>query len=338
MIENKSSRWQERLSYLKSPIFAPIKILYYYFQSIFVFFLSTYFYLFLRKNDNSINQRIKFREYRYSLDDLSFFKSIEVSNLLKAIDRNIKIKETKCKVLDLGCGDGKIFDFIKTKSRIFKKISKNSGMYYGVDISKCDTHNIYDFVYNQNLEEKLKDLKPKSINIIILICVIEHIENIKKLIKNIRYYLKPSGYLIFSSPLPNIESFHPHSKFLRIVGFKQLAYKEEKRLLEQCYHCSVYSKNEWIYFFKNYNLVFHKEFFDSHQNLIFDFLNYDAHAIPELYTYPTIELLKKLKIAPLLLFPAIILRKISIELLLSSKIKNKTYTNTHQVVVFKKLK
>ena len=82
------------------------------------------------------------------------------------------------KLIDLGCND-----------QHNKKASEDSGLeYIGVDIDTCN-FNVDDLPFDDN-----------SIDIIISLAVIEHIENIDFYISQIKRVLKPGGLIYLSTP------------------------------------------------------------------------------------------------------------------------------------------
>ncbi len=125
----------------------------------------------------------------------NFFQKVEGS-VVPSMIKNLLNKKKIKKIIDLGCGDGGIINAISKKYKD-KKIT-------GVDISPRRIKTLkqkfpkYDFYCKDVCSTKLKK---SSFDLIICTQVIEHIENDKKLLKEIYRILKKNGYLYISSVL-----------------------------------------------------------------------------------------------------------------------------------------
>lgn len=103
---------------------------------------------------------------------LRFKKAIELSE--------VKPGE---KVLDLGCGNKKLKEFLP-------KVE-----YLGVDVKK------YNGVLQHNLEKGLpKKIKKQKFDIIFMLEFLEHIENFKSLLKECKKIMSKKGRIIVSTP------------------------------------------------------------------------------------------------------------------------------------------
>lgn len=112
-----------------------------------------------------------------------------------------KVKESKAKnLLDLGCLDG---SFALTVARHLG-ISVS-----GVDLSvdgiklaqqRAEGLGINAHFFQGSIEEELSKLKANSFDIITLFEVIEHLEDVQKVLKLIDRVLKPGGTVLLSTP------------------------------------------------------------------------------------------------------------------------------------------
>ncbi|MHA1268770.1 MAG: class I SAM-dependent methyltransferase [Candidatus Helarchaeota archaeon] len=108
--------------------------------------------------------------------------------------RILELVEKNKKILDVGCGVG----------RLGKYLSKNSDELIGIDINKNDLEKAKKY-YNKTLlidVEKSTDIgvKEKYFDIIIFADILEHLKMPDKLLIEMKKYLKDDGYIIASIP------------------------------------------------------------------------------------------------------------------------------------------
>jgi len=94
------------------------------------------------------------------------------------IFNNFNIIESNKTFLDIGCGDGSLVKYLKSKE---------------IDAVGCDIKDL-------NFENEIFPYKDTSFDYILLYSVIEHINNTEHLILEIRRMLKNSGILIIITP------------------------------------------------------------------------------------------------------------------------------------------
>lgn len=99
-------------------------------------------------------------------------------------------------VLDIGCGNGGIYD-------LFRNRIQN---YYGIDYNSQKIQQLKSQTGNENFFCRDLDTEPIAIeekfDIILMIAVIEHIWNQKFLLGQLVDMLNPSGKLIITTPSP----------------------------------------------------------------------------------------------------------------------------------------
>ncbi|MFN3551297.1 MAG: class I SAM-dependent methyltransferase [Endomicrobiia bacterium] len=103
------------------------------------------------------------------------------------------IPKTNCKILDVGCGTGKLME----------ELLQNGHLVYGIEneptaIEFCKKRGI-EKIQIFNLEENL-NIDNDSFDVITCLDVLEHIEKDENLIKEFKRIVKPSGILILTVP------------------------------------------------------------------------------------------------------------------------------------------
>ena len=133
---------------------------------------------------------------------------IRINYILKQISKikNQKSKNknylNKIKIIDVGCGGGLVCEPL---ARLGAKVS-------GLDFVKKNIQVAKKHAFNENLNINyfVSDINNIKLNerydIILLLEVIEHIDNWKKIINKLNYCLKPGGIIIISSINRNLLS------------------------------------------------------------------------------------------------------------------------------------
>lgn len=119
---------------------------------------------------------------------------VSVGRLDKIVNVIGNLKKNKnIKILDAGCGEGQLL------LEIFNRGYKNI---YGVDITKIALKQAEKRVKAKLSLQNLEDLNFPNEYFDVVICteVIEHVENYKKVIKELKRILKKNGLLIITFP------------------------------------------------------------------------------------------------------------------------------------------
>jgi SAM-dependent methyltransferase len=99
-------------------------------------------------------------------------------------------------VLDLGCGSGQIF------SKYNKKIKRYVGVDYDKTISSNNFRKYPNAIFlHKDLDVENLNLK-YSFDVILMLALVEHIFNQKKLFIEAKKYLKPKGIILITTPSP----------------------------------------------------------------------------------------------------------------------------------------
>ncbi|MFC2010543.1 class I SAM-dependent methyltransferase [Chloroflexota bacterium] len=118
---------------------------------------------------------------------------------------------------------------------------------HGVDISDYAlTHGVEDirqYLYNVNLTEGRLPFQNNTIDIVTAFQLVEHIEDLSHLLKEVYRILKPNGYLFVTTPIPFIDS--KLGQFLLGKGWKRL----------DTTHVNVQSRKYWTSYMKKYGFV-----------------------------------------------------------------------------------
>jgi methionine biosynthesis protein MetW len=112
------------------------------------------------------------------------------------------------KVLDIGCGDGSIRNFLKNPD------------YYGIDGNKKDIQNLAKQKFNAKQADLNKDelpFKKEKFDFVLMLDILEHVANPKKLLLEAKKRLNSTGKII--TTLPN--DYHILNK-LRFILNKHL--------------------------------------------------------------------------------------------------------------------
>ena len=118
------------------------------------------------------------------------------SNYMTRIRLNKALPYVKGSVLDLGCGDARVLEYLANKIEL----------YYGIEhtqqwIDKLKKRYPKNNFLCLDLDEDGLDIDTKF-DTVLLLAIIEHIYNQKHLAKEILKKLKPDGKIIITTPTP----------------------------------------------------------------------------------------------------------------------------------------
>ena len=142
------------------------------------------------------------------------------------------------KILDVGCGDGRMLDFIRQRSMA-------DYSYTGIDL--CEEAIALARVLNGGGKFLSKDIKEidETFDIVLLIEVLEHIpdSDVSSFLRGVKNTLNEKGSLILSVPTSNVPV---HPKHYRHYGEKELVEVLEKEgfVVDRLHYVSPRSK--WL--------------------------------------------------------------------------------------------
>lgn len=182
----------------------------------------------------------------YLLPSDQLFRGIELKLLKEKANSYLN---QKGKILDLGCGDGRI-----------AKILFNRKVDYGLDISQkaldsAEEKNIYKSLISAKAENI--PLKDNSIDLVFSNCTIEHIKNLETVLGEVKRVLKKNGGFIFTVPSDFYTEYNIFNKIEIVPICKLYGWLRNKKLN----HYHVYSLDKWKNILKKYNFKIEDYYF-----------------------------------------------------------------------------
>lgn len=197
------------------------------------------------KLENKVNSRIldniyeKF--YKYPSAMLSQIVPTRDDLFLEKLFKNVNFRRVKS-VLEIGCYDGYILH--KIKQKFPKIIVSGCEPSQGANIAKKFNLNVKKKFFND------KTFKNQKFDLVILRHTLEHIQNIKKILTDIKKSMNENSY--FAVEVPNV-NFYLQKGLLEVFSFQHIHYFSSKSF-------DVISKDHNFSIFKN---------FETPENLIF---------------------------------------------------------------------
>ncbi len=201
-----------------------------------------------------------------------------------AVQKRIELRELAARPelagsgVDIGCGNGYVGGLLKRMTAIESL--------HGIDpvasFSNDVTQNGYDGFSAAPADEI--PLPSGSVDFVVSICVLEHVQNLDGALREALRVLKPGGAVVLTTPSPEFRSSNISGRLWAKLGIRRRAEAAAKRRDKVSMHFHYASDEEWR---RNLNaLGFEKidvvPFFSQRQMLIYEFLNWPV-AIPELY-------------------------------------------------------
>ena len=124
-----------------------------------------------------------------------------ISRTMKYIEQ----KEKLARVLDFGCGSGVMLPFL----------AQHADEVLAIDIDLAPLRRLEKYIpfdKKINFSETHKNIKAGSLDLIIALDVLEHVENLDEIFAELTSLLAPSGEIIVSGPTENI--FYQFGRFL----------------------------------------------------------------------------------------------------------------------------
>jgi SAM-dependent methyltransferase len=128
-------------------------------------------------------------ENLYAHPAIIFYRTLE-TECIKRVMKNVKIKSPS---LDLGCGDGKITNYLFGKTFNYGLDNDEVG-----DVKIAKKNKIYKKILIEDATNI--SLRDDSINFIFSNSVLEHIPNLSKVLSEISRILNKNGYFLISVP------------------------------------------------------------------------------------------------------------------------------------------
>ena len=141
------------------------------------------------------SQKVFYDEYWKDMKPLSSYKVQRVKwlmDVLLSLRKGWNGKEIK--ILDLGCGDGRLCP-------LWKELT--SAEVYGLELSPNAVEQAqkrYPFIYYKEGDAVATGYEDEQFDVIICQEVLEHVAHQKDLINECRRILKPDGYLLLTTP------------------------------------------------------------------------------------------------------------------------------------------
>ncbi|MBY0383839.1 methyltransferase domain-containing protein [bacterium] len=166
-------------------------------------------------------------------------KPVESRNLNQAVQQSLGISHGNIykKVMDViktyGPENGQLLDFGAGQGDFLKNMKRAAFqfMYHGVDLMYSKVEGVNWYV--QDLNKKLQ-FKDGQFDVVTCIEVIEHLENPRKIIRELSRALKPEGLLVITTP--NNESWRSIISYIfrgHFVSFTETSYPAHITALNQ---------------------------------------------------------------------------------------------------------
>jgi len=181
------------------------------------------------KLQNHQNFSINEFEYLYNYIPDAYCESMHINNMVKQYVHDNNIDQ----LLDLGCGDGNMRGFLKEEKPHLE--------YTGIDVFECERMPAEDFKTFDGVNIPLSD---QSFDCIFSKQVLEHVEHLSLLIKDVYRVLKPGG--VFLGSCAGLEPLNGHSLFnLTPIGLNVILKQANLTLLRLYPGTMVDTLMEW---------------------------------------------------------------------------------------------
>lgn len=159
---------------------------------------------------NKFNYSSYSGDYQYTaLHNGSFFQRFWHSGKLEAVNNLINFNDGEV-ILDFGCGSGNLCFFLSKKcNTIFGLDAKSDAIDFANKIKKEKKYENCNFLFNESSKLPFYN---EYFDKVFLLDVIEHIENPRSILKEIKRVLKNDGVLVTITP--NYASVWPIIEFL----------------------------------------------------------------------------------------------------------------------------
>lgn len=168
----------------------------------------------------------------YTHPAIIFYRTLET----ECIRRVMKGRKIKSPSLDLGCGDGKITNYLFGKTFTYGLDNDEIG-----DVMMARKNKIYKKILIENATKI--SLKNNSVNFIFSNSVLEHIPDLENVLSEASRILNKSGYFLMSVPTDG---------FKKNLYFSNPIYSYFRNKMLNHYH--LYNLKKWTSILNKYNL------------------------------------------------------------------------------------
>lgn len=119
--------------------------------------------------------------------------------------RHVEKKGAREQILDFGCGSGVMLPFLAERAEIV----------HAVDVDLEPLHRLKEhvsFAENVNFSDSHAGIEKNSLDLIVALDVLEHVDELEEILAELASLLKPGGEIIISGPTENI--FYKIGRFL----------------------------------------------------------------------------------------------------------------------------
>ena len=241
-----------------------------------------------KKNSNKSSNREKYNVYPICSSWKYIFENIALNSSRLFQKNNMDIKNIK--YLDIGCGNGyKTIQF--TNLLGLKKENIN-----GTDIKHWGPYNqeqtSYDFNFKFILEDGKLDYSNNSFDFITCFLMLHHVNDLQRLIMEIKRVLKPNGILLIIEHDAHVDYdklmldiLHTFYGFLVDKDEKTITNPSYSQYFNWCEWDFIFDKNKFSFIQANY-IYTHLEHDTRFDNIYYSYyLNSDLPAPPKLKDY-----------------------------------------------------
>lgn len=211
------------------------------------------------KNKDWLNEVAR----EFSHPAIVLWRSIELKTIIESIGDGFILTP----ILDLGCGEGKIAKILFDKGVIdigldndpkIVRIARSSKVYKRVVVG--DARNL--------------PFKNNSFSTIFSNCVIEHIPEKTRVLKEVKRVLRKDGVFIFTVPSKNFSEYLFFYNLFKAFGLKWLAkkYSQKRNQLLNHYHCENHQAWEKNLRLAGLSLAYHRYYLPKKTIMCWDFI------------------------------------------------------------------
>jgi SAM-dependent methyltransferase len=211
------------------------------------------------RKPTGLHQRLA--EFYHYVPEMALHKAIELE-ALKPMDR-------QGRGLDLGCGNGQVGGVLRSETRLEDL--------HGVDLMAYNGPLARENGYRSFVAGNIEVLPYADLcfDYVFSICVLEHIPDLRKVLKETLRVLKPEGQLSFTTPAPRFRVSTLGYLFWSALGQEQRAQRFQERRDLQSAHFHYRSAEAWTEHLTElgFTEIEVKPIFGQHQHLLYEVMN-----------------------------------------------------------------